>query len=130
VEDGHLILAWANLGTLIEGTLKLYLSVWYRDYKKDAVIRKGKLIGPDDLQLEMLRQIFYKNRLWDNGWDAWAKKVQQRRNSIHAYKNRDIGTFQEYYSDLRRYLEFLWQIDAVLPYPDEYLRPYMLPYLI
>ena len=34
--DGDLILAWANLGTLVEGQLKLFLCVYYEDYMKDA----------------------------------------------------------------------------------------------
>src|SRR5258708_38524822 len=34
--DGQLILAWANLGSLVEGTLKLLLCVHYRDYQADA----------------------------------------------------------------------------------------------
>src|SRR5579859_1182306 len=35
ISDGDLILAWANLGSLVEGTMKLFLSVYYEDYKKD-----------------------------------------------------------------------------------------------
>src|SRR5277367_5623413 len=32
LSDGDLILAWANLGSLVEGTMKLFLSVFYDDY--------------------------------------------------------------------------------------------------
>ena len=31
----ELILAWANLGSLVEGTIKTFLSVWYETYKGD-----------------------------------------------------------------------------------------------
>src|SRR5688572_9451640 len=31
--DGHLILAWANLGSLVEGLLKFFLSVHATDYE-------------------------------------------------------------------------------------------------
>lgn len=31
----ELILAWANLGSLVEGTIKTLLSVWYETYKAD-----------------------------------------------------------------------------------------------
>jgi hypothetical protein len=34
--EGDLILAWANLSALVEGQLKLFLSVYYHDYKKDV----------------------------------------------------------------------------------------------
>src|SRR5260221_10813638 len=36
LSDGELILAWSNLGSLVEGTLKLLLSVFYMDYKQDV----------------------------------------------------------------------------------------------
>ncbi len=40
--EGHLILAWANLGSLIEGTLKLFISVWYEHCKSDINAVKKK----------------------------------------------------------------------------------------
>src|SRR3954452_19895414 len=36
LSDGDLILAWTNLGALIEGTLKLFLSVYYDDFRADV----------------------------------------------------------------------------------------------
>jgi hypothetical protein len=36
LSDGELILAWTNLGSLIEGTLKLFLSVYYNDFQADV----------------------------------------------------------------------------------------------
>lgn len=35
-KNGRLILGWANLGSLLEGTLKLFLSVYYKDYQADV----------------------------------------------------------------------------------------------
>jgi hypothetical protein len=41
-ESGQLILAWVNLGSLVEGTMKLFLSVYYMDYQNDKdTIKKG-----------------------------------------------------------------------------------------
>lgn len=41
--EGELILAWANLGALVEGQLKLFLCVYYNDYRVDEeAIRKKK----------------------------------------------------------------------------------------
>jgi hypothetical protein len=124
-ESGRLILAWADLGSQVEGTMKLFLSVWYKDYKNDvkAIKKKGEgdLIDPDSLQLEPMRQ-FFKERIWrneDKDWDAWILKIQQRRNAVHAYKSRDIGTFDEFLVDVRRYLNFLRYINDRLPYPDD-----------
>lgn len=87
---GRLILGWTNLGSLIEGILKLFLSVWYDTYKNDvdAITRKGEIQKPDGLQLEPLRQ-FFRKRIWDKNWDTWIQHIQYRRNAIHAYKSRD-----------------------------------------
>ncbi len=118
-ENGRLILAWTNLGSLVEGTMKLLLSVFYNNYKDDveAIKNKGKLIDPDGLQLESMRK-FFKKKIWGEEWDVWILHIQQRRNAIHAYKNRDIGTFNEFFDDVRRYLEFIRHINSRLPYPD------------
>lgn len=51
---GDLILAWANLGALVEGQLKLFLCVFYDDYKRDVdgIVRKMERIDPDTAALE------------------------------------------------------------------------------
>lgn len=120
-KNGCLILAWANLGSLLEGTMKLFLSVWYKDYKVDvnAIRKKGKLIDPDGLQLEPLRQFFNK-RIWrkgDEDWNAWIQHIQYKRNAIHAYKSRNIGNFNEFLNDIRKYLKFVEYINSRLPSP-------------
>lgn len=118
-KNGRLILAWANLGSLVEGTMKLFLSVFYEGYKSDveAIKNKGKLIDPDGLQLESMRQ-FFRKRIWGEDWDEWIRHIQNKRNAIHAYKSRDIGTFEDFFADVRRYLKFLRYINDRLPYPD------------
>jgi len=123
--DGRLILGWANLGSLVEGTMKLFLSVWYATYKGDedyVVMRRGELQDPGRLQLDPMRQ-YFKKKIWDNTWDKWVQRVQQRRNAIHAYKDRDIGTHSDLLAGIRKYLEFLRYINIRLPYPDEVYVP-------
>lgn len=123
--DGYLILGWANLGSLVEGTMKLFLSVWYETYRNDedcAIMRRGELQDPDGLQLEPMRQYFRK-RIWDDVWDRWIQHIQHRRNAIHAYKDREIGTHSELLNAIQRYLEFLRYINIRLPYPDEVYVP-------
>lgn len=120
--DGQLILAWANLGALVEGQLKLFLSVFYKDYLKPAqvgVIKRGTKLDPDGCGLNDLRQFFAKE-VWreEFDWDVWIKHVQERRNSIHAFKHRDIGTFAEWRNDLRLHLGFIHDLDSRLPYPE------------
>ena len=120
--DGRLILAWANLGSLVEGSLKWFLSVFYDDYKGDSAAirdRVGAVRDPDSLTLEPIR-VFFKKSIWtpERDYDDWIRHVQQRRNVIHAYESRDIGTVQELDADIRKYLDFLQDLDSSVPYPD------------
>ena len=74
--------------------------------------------------LESLRQ-FFARRIWEKGedWDEWILKIQQRRNAIHAFRDRDIGSFDEFYVDVRRLLGLLRRVNGQLPYPDDRLVP-------
>lgn len=120
--DGDLILAWTNLGALVEGQLKLFLCVYHHDYQNDTegIRRRGKRIDPDGSQLEELRQ-FFEKRIWDVGtnWNPYVQLVQQRRNAVHAFQHRDIGSFQEWTDALRQHLSFIRDVGGGLPYPDE-----------
>lgn len=120
--DGDLILAWTNLGALVEGQLKLFLCVYYHDYKNDlkGIQRRKQRIDPDGSELEELRQFFVK-RIWDVGmnWNPYVELVQRRRNAIHAFQNRDIGTFPAWTDALRLHLSFVRDVGGGLPYPDE-----------
>ena len=77
--DGDLILAWTNLGALIEGQLRLFLSVYYEDYKTDAqpMVMRGNVQQPDEASLELLRQFFVRS-VWIAGsdWNTYVQFVQ------------------------------------------------------
>jgi hypothetical protein len=120
--DGHLILAWTNLGTLIEGSMKFFLCVFAGDYANNPVLdRKKNPLDPDVLPLEVLRQFFLKH-VWTAEekklWSLFVEKVQQRRNAIHAYKDRNIGNRMEFKAAIRKYFEFISEIKGMLPYPS------------
>ena len=120
--EARLILAWANLGALVEGTLKWFACVYYEDYRKDDnAIRdsKGTMIDPDGVTFERLRH-FFKKSVWTefDSYDPWILEIQQRRNAIHAFKDREIGTIDDYYESLQRYREFLIDVDCRVPEPD------------
>ncbi|MGH8179066.1 MAG: hypothetical protein ACREV5_22630, partial [Steroidobacter sp.] len=106
LNEGELILAWANIGALVEGQLKLFLSVYYKDYLANihTVIKDkdGQVVDPDGVALEKLRVFFNKN-IWPAGetWDSWILLVQRRRNAIHAFKAKPIGTSAELHESLR-----------------------------
>ncbi len=120
-EEGALILAWANLGSLIEGTLKLYLAAYYEDYQQEDIFndKKGKTVDPDGLSLERLRVFFTKVKLWSDDWNSYVIQVQQYRNAIHAFKDREIGTFSDFEMCVKKYLKMIAEFNLDLPYPDE-----------
>jgi hypothetical protein len=117
------ILAYSNLGALVENTLRVFLSVHYTTYRNDAavIVRKGLIQDPDEATFDRLRD-FFKKRIWrddtTDDWDSWICRIQYRRNAIHAFKDRDIGTHGELIEDVREYLRFLRRVDGQLPYPD------------
>ncbi|MDN5942132.1 MAG: hypothetical protein L0H94_09645 [Nitrospira sp.] len=121
-ESGYLILGYANLGSLVEGTMMLFLSVHYKDYCSDGsdddTLKDddGKLRNPDSLTFDPLREFIKKINILESSWDVWLRRVQQRRNAIHAFKSRDIGTHKELLEDMPRYLDFIERIDSHLPY--------------
>src|ERR1019366_10510838 len=59
-EPAVVILAWAHLRTLVEGHLKLFLTVFLLDYRADAHAPKhkktAKVSEPDKLSFEEIRQ--------------------------------------------------------------------------
>ncbi|MCK9637770.1 MAG: hypothetical protein M0R41_15975 [Methylobacter tundripaludum] len=124
--DGELILAWANVGAIVEGQLKLFLSVYYDDYVADveAIKKKGQLVEPDSVALEQLR-VYFKKNIWgpSEDWDEWILMVLQRRNAIHAYKHKDIGTSADLHASFHILLEFVRSINGRLPYPDDIYVP-------
>jgi len=128
--DGALILGWANLGALVEGTMKWFLCVYREDYPEDgtAFRRKGKLLEPDSLKFDQLRR-FFTDHVWVDSerdkWDQWLAGIRNRRNAIHSYRNHDIGDFDVLHMAYREYLAFLRDVHGrVPPYPDEAQEPY------
>lgn len=119
--DGRLILAWVNLGCLVESLMKFFLSVYRSDYGRAPLVeRKRQILEVDGLSLDKLLQ-FFSRKVWvptqRERWTGWAKRVQQRRNAIHFYKERNIGTFEEFLDDVRKYQALLREMDGQLPYP-------------
>lgn len=121
-KEGSLILSWTNLGSLIEGTLKFFLAVYYEDYKKDIHTLKhkksGEIKGPDILGLEELKIFFKKKNIIEEKWIIFIENVQQKRNAIHSFRDRDIGAYSDLRECVKEYLELLFEIKALLPYPN------------
>ena len=119
--DGRLILAWVNLGSLVEGTLKWFLNVYDDNYSSDPVKKDKQAIEAGELMLGITRD-YFKKHVWVDSerdhWDEWISKVQKRRNSIHAYSDHDIASFSEFDLDVEKYLELLEELNGRTPYPD------------
>lgn len=122
MHEGHLILAWVGLGALVEGSLKLFLSVFYKDYQEDVdgIVFRNRRQEPDRAMLAGLID-FFDSRVWldDEDWTPWLREVQQYRNAIHAYRNRNIGDWDVLHGALRTYLRLLRRLDESCPYPPD-----------
>jgi hypothetical protein len=127
--DGRLILAWVNLGCLVEGTLKFFLSVYKHDYlsayEDDSEIEPRaqeqckKPRDIDCLSFEEMKR-FFAQYIWTSSqkhWTHWIEKIQHRRNAVHAYKDRDICTFDEFFAEMTMYLDFLMELEGQTPRP-------------
>lgn len=129
---GELILAWANLGSLLEGSLKLFLAVYLVDYENDSEMlkslgvtyskgsKKGSLKPPDELTLEPIRQFCEKRNILTSEHIEFVGLLQNRRNLIHAFKDKPLGTTADFRKSVSIYLIFIADLATRLPYPDEY----------
>lgn len=96
---GELILARANLGAVVESWLKFFYSVYYEDYCQSPITKRGKMVEPEKAQFEELKN-FSTGKLWDDTSSPeylWVNSVQYKRNAIHSFGYRDIGTPQDFW---------------------------------
>lgn len=122
--EARQILGYTTLRSLCEGELKLFLSVWFEDYCKDqhAVYgRKQALVSPEDIAFDRLILLYGENG--DAKFEPFLRRIQQRGNAIHHFRDRDIGTQAELIADIVEFKEFLLAVNAQLPYPDDFYNP-------
>jgi hypothetical protein len=97
--------------------------VYYDDYQNDQdAIRDNdsRLLQPDGVSFDRLRTFFRKS-VWtqSDDYDPWILEVQQRRNAVHAFKDREIGTFDDFDAAVRRYGAFLKDMNSRVPHPED-----------
>lgn len=119
--EGNLILAWANLGSLVEGTLKWFLSVYAHTYNAEPVLSpQGAEIAPDELFFVRLCE-FFGRKVWCPSdkprWSSYVDMIRRRRNAIHSYRDCDIGTHQDFLNAIGEYEALLDELDSRVPYP-------------
>ena len=119
--EGHLILAWVNLGSLLEGTLKFFLSVYLEEARIAGIRPFARMPNsPESLMLGQLRQFFIKNNILNEEGEALVELVQKRRNVVPAFKDANIATWDEFVNAVRRYYSLLHNLEGRLPYPNEF----------
>ena len=125
--EGELILAWVNLGALLEGTMKAFLTVYFDDFEKDkenhnssnAIHKKGSLKGtvkqPGKLKLEDLIIYFRKQKLFADSEEELAEKIKRNRNAIHAFLDSEVDGTSQFHMALRQYLSMQKRLYEQLP---------------
>ena len=99
--ESRQILGYVTLKSMCEGALKLFFSVWLEDYRRDSSAptkKAGSVIDPADVTFDRLITFF--NQRISSSHDTFIRRVQQRGNAIHSFKDRDIGTQQELIDDI------------------------------
>ncbi|PEZ01342.1 hypothetical protein CN326_21565 [Bacillus sp. AFS018417] len=125
---GDLILAWSNLGAIVEGSMKFFLSVFYENYKIDsnAITQWGQQVDPDGAMFNGLKNFFEKS-VWSDverqDKNDWLTMIQGKRNAIHAYRDRQIDNFDFFRKQVKNYLSFLIDLLERVPHPDDQYRP-------
>ncbi|TAZ73820.1 hypothetical protein ELH70_14720 [Rhizobium ruizarguesonis] len=130
--DGDLILAWANLGSILESSLRLFLSVYITDYNNsaedlaaiDAIqrrgVNRGKHYPPDELMFEKIRQLLSRREIFAANELEMIGFIQSRRNAIHSFHHREIGDAEEFRATVLRHRLFIASLAARLPYPVDF----------
>ena len=125
---GELILARANLGAVVESWLKFFYCVYYEDYCKDPITykKKSKMVEPENAKFEDLND-FCAEKLWDSSTSTefdWVDSVRHKRNAIHSFNYRDIGTPQDFLDDMDHLCEFADNVISHLPPIEDCIETY------
>jgi hypothetical protein len=87
LSDGDLILAWANLGSILESSLRLFLGVYINDYHNsqedleaiNAIQQNGANQGqpypPSSIQFEKIRQLLSRRQIFSSNHLGPVDKV-------------------------------------------------------
>lgn len=130
---GELILARANLGAVVESWLKFFYCVYYEDYCKSPITNtKGKMIEPEKASFDNLKE-FSSGKLWDDvnsSEYSWVDSVQHKRNSIHSFMFRDIGTPQDFLEDVDHLYDFVDNVLSHLPPLEDFIKVFPAGYVM
>lgn len=131
---GELILARANIGAVVESWLKFFYTVYYEDYMNSSPFkdRNGNVIEPESVKFENLKN-FSTGKLWDDNTSLdykWVDSVQNKRNAIHSFQYKEIGTPCEFLEDVNHLYAFVDNILLHLPTLEDYIESYPAGYVM
>lgn len=116
---GELLLARVNIGSIVESWLRHFYTAYHEDYMKNPIKdKKHKVKAPEkDLSFEELKN-FSISILWKDKNDdmyKWVDSVQHKRNAVHSYIYKDIGTPRNFLDDIDMLRKFIELIERRLP---------------
>ena len=131
---GELILARANLGAVVESWLRFFYCVFYDDYINQPMKnKKGQILEPEnDMRFEDLKK-FSTGILWDDEKSKdylWVDSIQKKRNAIHSFTYKDIGTPLDFLLDVDYLCEYVDMILTHLPPVEDYIECYPAGYVL
>jgi hypothetical protein len=75
---------------------------------------------PDELMLDQILKFCRKRKILTPDELEFAVLLRDRRNTIHAFQNKELGTTTDFRAAVTKYLIFIADLATRLPYPDEY----------
>jgi hypothetical protein len=118
--EGELILAWVNLGALVEGALKLFFCVYYNDWNNDpdAPAYKNEKRMQIDTFFDKLIQFHLEK---SEGADRnFLENIRDQRNLIHPLKVGFVFGVEAFRESLALSANLFLSVEGRLPYPTEY----------
>lgn len=103
--EGRLILAWSHLGSLAEMSLQVMLGIFYEDFEEESYrpTYRGRELDLDEINFFKLLKFLETTNFWNDNekdyWINWLHNLRKYRNTIHAFEDKDLGTWdkvQEY----------------------------------
>jgi hypothetical protein len=122
-EEGVLIIGWVHLRSLVEGSLKLFFTIYIGDYQSDPLFdRKNRPIPLADLRLQQMLTYSQQRKILEQHHEL-IHAARLRGNLIHAFAthgfdNRELGTAEEYLLSIRDFRDFLEDVLTYVPWPD------------
>lgn len=128
MSEGKLIIANTVLGSLVEGWLRFFYSVYLQDYEEqDTKInkqynlkeKKVNLIAPNELSYERLKQ--FTLQIWqDETINNFIENAQHKRNIIHSFNEpkHELGNQKDFEKNMITFSRLIKSIENSMPSLD------------